>query len=71
MLESSDDSIIFIAQNCGFNDSAYFCTMFKKLTGLTPRGYRMACVNNELNTAERADIIPLPPNTGKPVHIAL
>ena len=31
-----------VAYRVGFNDNHYFCTVFKKLTGVTPREYRTA-----------------------------
>lgn len=34
-------SIKEIAELCGFYDNAYFSKMFKKKTGMTPKGYRM------------------------------
>jgi AraC-like DNA-binding protein len=36
MLKESDLSITKIAEYCGFNDSNYFSTVFKKVLGVTP-----------------------------------
>lgn len=40
MLTTTDKSIIEIADTCGFNDSNYFSTIFKKIHGMSPREYR-------------------------------
>lgn len=40
MLISSNYSIAFIAQECGFNDSSHFIRIFKKLMGTTPHAFR-------------------------------
>ncbi|MBR1970803.1 MAG: AraC family transcriptional regulator [Clostridia bacterium] len=40
LLKKEDISITEIAIKCGFNDSNYFSTVFKKATGLTPKHYR-------------------------------
>lgn len=40
LLTSTDRKINDIAVECGFPDINYFHTVFKKLTGLTPRQYR-------------------------------
>lgn len=39
-LESSDKDILEISQLCGFNSSAYFSNVFKKITGYSPLKYR-------------------------------
>lgn len=39
-MESGDRSILEIAQGCGFNSSAYFSSVFKKITGVSPSEYR-------------------------------
>lgn len=39
-LESSDKSILEISQLCGFNSSAYFGNVFKRITGESPLKYR-------------------------------
>ncbi len=31
-----------IARRCGFNSTAFFCNTFRKLTGMTPNGFRQA-----------------------------
>lgn len=36
-------SISDIAYRCGFADSNYFCTVFKRVKGVPPRQYRTAC----------------------------
>lgn len=40
LLLSTDYSIAFIAQECGFNDSSHFIRVFKKLMGTTPLTFR-------------------------------
>jgi len=41
-------SIGAVAQSCGFSDSLYFSTCFKKHTGLSPLAYRKNCFTNGL-----------------------
>lgn len=41
MLRRTDKSIIQIALDCGFEDQSYFSRVFKRLTGTTPKAYRM------------------------------
>lgn len=36
----TEEAIVDIASNCGFNDQSYFTKVFKTATGLTPREYR-------------------------------
>lgn len=40
LLSNTNQTIIDIAQNCGFNTSIYFCKIFKKIVGCTPSEYR-------------------------------
>lgn len=40
LLDNTDKSIIEIAMDCGMDSDSYFCTLFKKATGLTPLQYR-------------------------------
>lgn len=40
LLRFSDDSIEAIAEQCGFNDSAYFIKVFKSVENMTPFSYR-------------------------------
>ena len=40
LLANTDYSVIDIAVASGFGDQSYFCRVFKKYTGLTPRQYR-------------------------------
>ena len=40
MLTTTDSSIIEIANTCGFNDSNYFSTIFRRIHGMSPREYR-------------------------------
>jgi two-component system, response regulator YesN len=35
-----------VAYRVGFNDNHYFCTVFKKLTGVTPREYRTTALRS-------------------------
>ena len=41
-LADSSQSITAIAHSLGYSSSQYFATIFKKLTGVTPRAYRAA-----------------------------
>lgn len=41
MLESSDNSIIDISHILGFSTQSYFCSVFKKIVGVSPAKYRM------------------------------
>ena len=36
LLRSGERSITYVAEQCGFNDSNYFSTVFKKVKGVTP-----------------------------------
>ncbi len=40
MLTDTDMNITEIATKCGFNDSSYFATVFKRIKGVTPVKYR-------------------------------
>jgi AraC-like DNA-binding protein len=40
LLRSSGDSIAEIASRAGFQDQAYFCRVFRRVTGLTPGAFR-------------------------------
>lgn len=40
LLKQRDLKIFQISEMTGFNDSAYFCNIFKKITGTTPGDYR-------------------------------
>jgi len=41
LLRTTDKPITQIATECGFNDSSYFATIFKKHKGITPKKYAM------------------------------
>lgn len=41
MLESSNNSIIDISHLLGFNTQSYFCSVFKKIVGVSPAKYRL------------------------------
>ncbi len=41
-LQSSDEKVLTIALECGFNDITYFNRTFRRLTGQSPRQYRLA-----------------------------
>ena len=40
MLDTTSESLMKIADECGFESQAYFCYVFKKETGMTPRQYK-------------------------------
>jgi YesN/AraC family two-component response regulator len=42
LLVTSADTITAIATQVGFNDSAYFSRVFRKITGLSPAEYRQS-----------------------------
>lgn len=42
-LERTDRSVTDIAYNLGWSSGNYFCTVFKKLTGVSPLQYRKQC----------------------------
>lgn len=44
-LIETDKSITQIANECGFNDSNYFATVFKKIKGITPKKFSMISKN--------------------------
>ncbi len=40
LLISTDMKVRLLAAECGFNDTSYFCMMFKKSEGMTPEEFR-------------------------------
>lgn len=40
LLQNTRQSMAAIAEQTGFDNSSYFTTVFKQLTGLSPRAYR-------------------------------
>ncbi len=42
LLETTDRSVLEIAEECGFDNVSYFIRVFKKAVGVTPRRYRSA-----------------------------
>ena len=42
LLVNTTISITEIAYSCGFSGSSYYCEIFKKYYGLTPKQYRSA-----------------------------
>ena len=40
MLLKKDMPVNEVAMKCGMNDVSYFCSSFKKATGLTPKQFR-------------------------------
>lgn len=55
LLKSSDHKIIVIAELVGYKDIKYFNEVFKKLTGMTPSGYKKLYGGNGKNSVN-----PLP-----------
>jgi AraC-like DNA-binding protein len=41
-LSSTDDALVEIALAAGFSDQSQFCRTFRRLTGMTPTGFRSA-----------------------------
>lgn len=46
-LETTDKDILEISQLCGFNSSAYFSNVFKKVMSQSPSKYRQKHLNNK------------------------
>lgn len=44
LLATLDASIAEVAYSCGFSSQAYFTSIFKRLTGLTPYEFRKSCI---------------------------
>ena len=42
LLKNHHQSLDDVAASCGYSDASYFCRVFKKVTKLTPSGYRQA-----------------------------
>ncbi len=42
LLETTDTPVTDLAFNLGFSSSSYFCTVFKKFTGISPHQYKKA-----------------------------
>ena len=40
LLKNTDDTVLSVAAECGYNNTANFNRIFKKITGLTPAEYR-------------------------------
>jgi AraC-like DNA-binding protein len=47
LLRSTDNKILSIAYDCGFNDLSHFNRCFKKTSGLTPREYRQVAISKK------------------------
>lgn len=41
LLKNYDMPVKEISSNCGYSDTAYFCRLFRTLTGITPTSYRL------------------------------
>lgn len=44
--KSSKDSIQEISKSCGFYDQLYFSRIFKKITGIAPKDYKISALDN-------------------------
>ena len=42
LLLTTDETVASIAEHCGYRTAAYFCTAFKKETGVTPKAFRQS-----------------------------
>lgn len=47
MLRSGSVSVTDVAYRCGFNDSNYFATVFKRIRGVSPKKYQLMQSKNE------------------------
>ena len=54
LLSNTNHSITQIATQCGFNDSSYFSSVFKKLKGITPKKYALAMNKNTKENTPRS-----------------
>lgn len=48
LLESSNHQLQTISEKIGFTDYTYFCTVFKKITGISPLQYRLQSVMKQV-----------------------
>ncbi|AEJ60652.1 transcriptional regulator with cupin sensor, AraC family [Spirochaeta thermophila DSM 6578] len=53
MLIESDEKVLNVAYECGFNDMSYFIRLFHRFTGLTPAQYRRAYAPRAVKTGGR------------------
>lgn len=57
LLRESQLSVIEIAERCGFNDSNYFSTVFKKIKGISPLAYRKCERLKNMHLLDRTKMI--------------
>lgn len=50
-LSDTDHSVAQIGYNLGYSDPHNFSAAFRKVTGLTPSGYRESCSRQQVNQA--------------------
>lgn len=55
MLINTDLSLTAIAHQVGFNSSAYFSTLFKKMVNMTPKDYRNIYTMREISQTKKQD----------------
>lgn len=72
LLAGTDDTVLAVATRCGYNNTANFNRIFKKITGITPHEYRAVHRQTDRpttgTTATDASMVPTAQEGGRSQH---